>query len=73
MRYYFLLARLYPYWALPLAVVLVQLGIFFRRRKSPIQYACLGEAGLLLLGIVAWFVFRGDLYTDRWLRVIFGD
>lgn len=72
MNFVYLMARIYPYWALALAMVLFQLAIFFRRRQSPVQYSLLGGIALLGLGILAWFYFRGDLYSDDWVRYLSG-
>ena len=68
MRYVFLLARLYPYWAIALIMVSWQLGAFFRRRSSPYQNLCWVSIVFLSLGFLGWFFFRGDLYSDAWLR-----
>lgn len=73
MHLLFLLARIYPYWALALIIVLLQLAIFFRRRKSPNQYTLGFVAGLLGIGIVAWFALRGDLHSDEWVRYLTGQ
>jgi TctA family transporter len=72
MHLVYLLARVYPYLALAVSIVLVQLAIFFRRRKSSTQWTCLGVAGVLMLGVVAWFFFRGDLHSDDWVRYVTG-
>ena len=73
MRFIYLLARTFPYWALAVAVVLFQLAVFFRRRQSKLQYSLGGIIGFLILGTIAWFVFRGDLYSDHWIRALAGD
>ena len=73
MRFIYLLARTYPYWALAMAAVLFQLAIFFRRRQSNVQYTLGGIIGFLILGTVVWFAFRGDLYSDHWVRAIAGE
>lgn len=72
MHFIFLLARVYPYWALALVMILVQLAIFFRRRESSVQWTCLGCAAFLVGGILAWFIFRGDLHSDDWIRTLTG-
>jgi TctA family transporter len=72
MHYIFLLARVYPYWALPLTIVLVQLFIFFRRRKNPMRFTTGAGAVILVLGIFAWFIFRGDIHSDDWIRTLLG-
>jgi hypothetical protein len=72
MSFIFLLARIYPYWALALCMVLFQLFVFFRRRKASFQYTLAGLIALLGAGIVAWFVFRGDIHSDEWVRYVTG-
>jgi hypothetical protein len=66
----FVLAKVYPYWAIPLALVVGELGIFFRRRRSKKQRICWAGVGILLLGLILWFYFRGDLNSDRWIQSI---
>jgi ABC-type polysaccharide/polyol phosphate export permease len=72
MHLIFLAARIYPFWALPMAIVVAQLYFFFRRRNSNIQYSALAGIMMLLGGIVAWFFFRGDLNSDQWIRTVVG-
>jgi hypothetical protein len=68
----FTLMRLYPFWSVPLAAIFVQLGIYFRRRTSSLQWSCFGMAGLLVLTALIWIVGRGDLHSDQWVRAVFG-
>jgi hypothetical protein len=72
MHLIFLLARVYPYWALAVAILMLQVAIFYRRRKDKLQWTFVGVAGCLMLGILAWFIFRGDLYSDNWVRFVTG-
>lgn len=71
MHQIFLLARVYPYWAIPLALVLGQLGIFFRRRKSRFQYTFWMLIAILMISSLAWLVMRGDRNADEWVRWFF--
>lgn len=73
MHFVFLLARIYPYWAIPLVAVLAQIAIFFRRRRHALLYSVVGLMGLLFLGLLAWAFFRGDLHSDEWVRALLGD
>jgi hypothetical protein len=68
----FAAARLFPYWALSLAFVLVELGRFYRRRLSAAQWVFWAGAGLLGTLSVLWFVFGGYSRSDQWVRYIFG-
>lgn len=72
MRELFLAARFFPYWALPVTLILFELGRFFRRRQMGMQFVCFGTAGLLILLTLLWFVFRGDLHSDAWIRALVG-
>lgn len=68
MHVLFALARFFPFWALPLGFVIAELGWFFRRRGSRLQYACFSGVGFLFVFFVLWVVFRGDLHSDQWVR-----
>jgi hypothetical protein len=70
MHWIFAAARLFPYWALPLAVILAELAIYLRRRGSRRWKGCLGAAIALVILLVLWVVFRGDLNSNRWLQQI---
>lgn len=70
MRWIFIIARFLPYWAAPSAVVLFELGRHFRRRKSPNQWSAFGASAFLILLTLLWFVFRGDLYSDHWVKIL---
>ena len=64
----FSIVRFYPYWALPVAIILAETGFYFRRREKPARFYFFGFSGLLVLGIACWFVFRGDINSDAWVR-----
>lgn len=66
----FVLLRFYPYWALPAAFVIVELGMHYRRRKQKTQWVVFGISGVLSLTSLLWIVFRGDLHSDRWVRIL---
>jgi hypothetical protein len=66
----FVLARLFPLWAIPLALALAQLGLFFRRRSSASQWGCWGVASALIVAVVLWIAFRGDLNSDSWIKAL---
>lgn len=66
----YVLARIYPWWAIPLVVVLGELGFFFRRRRSKKQRIFWIGALALILGLILWFYYRGDLNSDQWVRTV---
>lgn len=72
MHYLFAAARLFPYWALPLALVIGEIGVYFRRRRDKRQWIFFGISGTLVLVTFLWFGFRGDLRSDDWIRWILG-
>jgi len=72
MHIVYALARTYAYWALPVAFVVAEIGLFFRRRKSPIQYYCWTAVGFIGFTWILWIALRGDLNSDTWLRSLIG-
>lgn len=72
MHQIFFLARIFPYWALPLCLVLGQLAALSRRRRYRSRYPLALAMALLIASCAAWIFFRGDLYSDDWVRAIFG-
>ena len=57
--------------AVPLVVIFIQLGIYFRRRKSHLRYPFFFLSVVTLVGMVAWIVYRGDLNSGRWIKIFF--
>ena len=70
MHVIYFLGRLYPYWAIPAIVILVEVGIFFKRKNHRIQYYFWGSTFMLGLGLLGWFIFRGDKFSDEWIRTV---
>lgn len=67
------LVRLFPYWAFPMALVFGEVAWTLRKKRASFswQLFCWGAA-LVLVGLtVAWFAYRGDLYSDKWVRSVF--
>ena len=73
MHQIYFLARIYPFWAVPLLMVCWHLGKHFRRRRSRLQYSFLALILILGVSVISWFVFRGDMYSDSWIRAAFTD
>ncbi|MCM2322176.1 MAG: hypothetical protein NDJ90_02835 [Oligoflexia bacterium] len=67
----FLLARTFPWWAVPMALVVGQLTVFFWRRRSPMRFFFGGATLTLLFSAALWIIYRGDLHSDRWVRNLF--
>lgn len=66
----YLLVQTYPFWAIPCALVLFELAIFFRRNSNPTQFVFWGAilGMMVLLGL--WIYYRGDINSGRWIRSI---
>lgn len=62
------LLRYYPFWALPLAFVMVEVALSFRRKKKTSQHYFWVIAGILVISSIAWLAFRGDKKSDRWVE-----
>lgn len=67
MHFLYTLGRLYPYWALPIILILGEVGIFFKRKGSRVEYYFWISASILSLGVIAWLIFRGDVNSDKWV------
>lgn len=70
MHLIFLAVRTFPFWAVPVAIVFGQLGVYFWRRRSGLRFVFFGCAASLVIGAIAWIVFRGDLHSDAWVRAV---
>ena len=69
MHFLFAVVRIYPIVALCLGIVFFELTVFFyRRHKHPLRFACMFMFLFLLVSTTMWFVNRGDLYSDRWVK-----
>lgn len=68
MRWVYAFVRLYPFFAVPVALILVELGLHFRRRRVKTQFYFFGIAGFLLLTSFLWLFYRGDSRSDHWVR-----
>lgn len=72
MHLLFAAMRLFPFWAIPAAMILWELTVYYRRKGHKNQYICAAALVVLLVGTVGWFVGRGDLHSDEWTRNAFG-
>jgi hypothetical protein len=68
LHFIFTLARIYPAWAVPIAFIFFELGIYYRRKNSRMQYYLWGLVVLQLLLLLLWIIFRGDIHSDQWIR-----
>jgi hypothetical protein len=72
MRPFYLIARFFPYWALPVTVICCEVAWHFKRKKNSIQYYFWVSAVFLALSTLMWFGFRGDLHSDEWVLYFSG-
>lgn len=70
MHLFYVLLKSFPYYAVPSVVILIELARHFRRRASRAQYLCLAIAGGLVLLVISWFIFRGDLNAEHWAKAL---
>ena len=68
----FFIARLYPYIAIPLVLICIELSIFFRRQRNSAQYFFWIMSAFFLGSAFLWVGFRGDLNSDQWVRSLLG-
>ncbi|OFZ21061.1 MAG: hypothetical protein A2X94_06945 [Bdellovibrionales bacterium GWB1_55_8] len=72
MRFLFTALRFFPYWAIPVAFILADLGLHFRRKNNRVFVPLWSASGLLVVLVLLWFVFRGDKNSDLWVRALIG-
>ena len=72
MHLVYMLMRFYPFWALSLAIVFVEIAWHFHRGRKPIQYSFWAGALFFVVTTLCWLIFRGDLHSDQWVRSMFG-
>ena len=69
MHWLFFTLRFFPYWALPLVLVLWETGVYYKRRNiGRGKLICWGVDFLLIVAICSWFFFRGDVHSDDWVK-----
>ena len=74
MSFIFSMVRFFPYWALPIVLVLGETALFAKRRnRTKLMYGCIAFVLIFVLVIVAWFFFRGDLHSDDWVKGFIGE
>jgi hypothetical protein len=70
MHFFFTFARIYPAWAVPTAFIFFELGIYYRRKASKLQYYLWGITAIQILLLLVWLIFRGDINSDLWVRAV---
>ena len=67
-----LMLKTFPFWAVPLAFILFEVGFFYKRRKSEARVVFFGASGFLVVLALTWVVMRGDLHAEAWVRAMQG-
>jgi hypothetical protein len=67
-----LMLKTFPFWAVPLAIILFEVGFFYKRRRSDAKVVFFGASGFLICLALAWLVLRGDLHAEAWVRAMQG-
>lgn len=63
------LARFLPFWAVPVALVFFELGIYhYGRRRRSLFLACFGVSGVLLISSILWIVYDGYWRAGMFLK-----
>ncbi len=64
-----MIIRIFPFVAVPLAIILAELGVYFMRRKKRVsQFMCWIFSTVLLGASVGWVIMRGDKFADVWIN-----
>ncbi len=63
--------KVYPFFALGLAVALMEFGRHFRRKDSKLQWIFFGIVGFLGFTSLVWIVMRGDKHAGEWVKIFF--
>lgn len=67
----FLLARTFPYWAIPAALIFGQVGVYFWRRRKPLYLLFFSGAAGFVIGSISWIAAGGYVHSDQWVRDLF--
>lgn len=64
------MTKLYPYWVIPVLITLVEVILFFRRRKQfkKIQYLLIFLILILGINLFFWFYYQGYKKSESWVR-----
>jgi hypothetical protein len=74
MNFLFSVVRFFPYWGLPVVLVLAETTMFAKRRnRRKLMYGCLFFTLVFISAIGFWFFFRGDLNSNEWVKGLLGE
>lgn len=68
----YFLARYYPFIALGALVIFGELAWIFHRKRQGARWIFMALCLFFFVTGILWLVFRGDLYSDQWVRELIG-
>lgn len=73
MRFFYTFLKFYPYLCIGFGIAFAELGLYYRRKNHRLQFMFWGLICFFIITTLMWFVFRGDLNSDRWAHWMIGD
>jgi hypothetical protein len=74
MNFLFSVVRFFPYWALPVVLVLAETALFAKRRnRRKLMWGCVFFVFVFLGVIGSWFIYRGDVNSNQWVKDFVGE
>jgi hypothetical protein len=74
MSFLFSIVRFFPYWALPFVLVLCETALFAKRRnRRKLMYGCAFFIFVFVVAVGSWFLYRGDLNSNDWVKDLVGE
>ena len=67
----FLMVKFVPFWAVPLALVVGDVGWHLHKRRNRLEYVCYIAALCLISLAGIWLYYRGDVNSDKWLKSLY--
>ena len=69
MRFIYLSIKFFPYWAIPMILILGEMAYIFRRRGNhAVKWRMLGAAGFFAILVALFFIFRWDMTLFPFIR-----
>jgi hypothetical protein len=71
MHWFYAIVRFLPYWALPVMLLCAETGWTLRWTPKARKKQVFLWGSALFLAVISggWFFFRGDVNSDRWVRM----
>ena len=63
------MVRYFPFWAVPLALIFFELGVYhYNRRERSGTLTFFGAAAFLVIVTILWIVFEGYWRAGPWIK-----